>query len=149
PGQLAYQFANLAFIAGFGAVVSVALAREGVVARLTGPFLVLLAIPMIPLYGLGGLGEIPTTFFLLVAVLALARAVAAPERSPWWVLAASLAFGAAFTTKTFAAGAAGALAAGAACVLAAAPNRRVRWQVLLAGGGAGAVVVAREVYRLI
>src|SRR5690606_24150010 len=55
----------------------------------------------------------------------------------------------AFTTKTFAAGAAGALAAGAACVLAAAPNRRVRWQVLLAGGGAGAVVVAREVYRLI
>ena len=62
------------------------------------------------------------SFFLFAALLALAEAVRTPERAPWWVLGASVAFGAAVTTKTFATGSLAALAVGGVCVLLAAPT---------------------------
>ena len=148
-GQFAYQFANLVFIAAVGVIVSLVLWRESALVRLVGPFVALLAVPWIPLYGLGGLGEIPTSFFLFAAVLALVQAVRSVERSPWWVLVAFVAFGAAFATKTFAVGATATMAVGLVCVLLAVPTRRLRWQVVLATGGAVVVVLAREVHRLL
>jgi hypothetical protein len=148
PGQFAYQFANLAFIAGLSAVVSLMLAREGLVLRLAGPALVLVAVPAVPTYGLGGLGEVPTTFFLFAAVLALVEAVRSPLRAPWWVLGASIAFGAAIATKTFSVGASGAMAVGLLCVVLAVPTRRLRAQVLLISGAGVLVLAARETHRL-
>ncbi len=148
PGQFSYQFGNLVFVGGFLAVVSLMLRRESIGLRLVGPALVLIAVPLIPTYGLGGLGEVPTTFFLFAAVLALVEAVRSPPRAPWWVLAASVAFGAAFTTKTFAVGASAALATGLLCVVVAAPTRRLRWRVVLATVAAPLIVVAREIHRL-
>jgi len=147
--QLAYQLANLVFVAGLLAVVAFVLRRESLAVRLAGPALVLLAAPMISTYGLGGLGEVPMTFFLLCAVAALVEAVRTPRLAPWWVLGASVAYGAALATKTFAIGAAGALALGGVCVLVAAPTRRLRWQVLLAAGGVALLPVVRELHRLV
>jgi hypothetical protein len=148
PGQLAYQFANLVFIAGFSAVVSLMLAREGLVLRVAGPALVLIAVPVIHTYGLGGLGEVPTTFFLFTAVLALVEAVRSPERAPWFTLGGSIAFGAAIATKTFSVGASGAMAVALLCVVLAAPTRRLRGQVLLISGAGVLVIAARELHRL-
>jgi hypothetical protein len=89
------------------------------------------------------------TFFLLCAVAALVEAVRAPRLAPWWVLGASLAYGAALATKTFAIGAAGALAVGGACVLVSSPTRRLRWQSLLAAGGVALLPLVRELHRLL
>jgi hypothetical protein len=147
--QLAYQLANLVFVAGFLAVVAFVLRRESLAVRVAGPALVLLAAPMISTYGLGGLGEVPMTFFLLCAVAALVEGVRTPRLAPWWVLGASVAYGAALATKTFAIGAAGAVAVGGVCVLVAAPTRRLRWQALLAAGGVALLPVARELHRLV
>jgi hypothetical protein len=147
--QLAYQLANLVFVAGFLAVVAFVLRYESPAVRVAGPALVLLAAPMISTYGLGGLGEVPMTFFLLCAVAALVEAVRTPRLAPWWVLGASLAYGAALATKTFAIGAAGALAVGGACVLVSAPTRRLRWQSLLAAGGVALLPLVRELHRLL
>ncbi|HSJ19743.1 MAG TPA: hypothetical protein VK964_04125 [Nocardioidaceae bacterium] len=146
--QFAYQFSNLVFVAAFSITVSLLLLRESAVVRIVGPFVVLLTVPLIPIYGLGGLGEIPTSFFLFAAILALVEAVRSPKRSPQWVLGASVAFGAAVATKTFAVGAAGVVAMGLVCVVLAAPSRRVRWQVVLAAGGVAVVPVVREAHRL-
>lgn len=145
--QFAYQFSNLVYLAAFAGIVSVLLVRESAAVRIAGPFVVLLAVPDIPVYGLGGLGEVPTSCFLFAAILALIEALRSPLRSPWWVLGAAVAFGAAVATKTFAVGAAGVLAVGLACVVLAAPTRRLRWQVVLAAGAAALVPVAREVHR--
>jgi hypothetical protein len=146
--QFGYQFSNLVYIAGLAAVIFVLLREQHVVVRIVGPLFVLLAVPGIWRYGLGGLGEIPTSFFLFAAVLALAEAVRSPQRAPWWVFGGFAAFGAAFATKTFAQGAVIALATGLLCVLLAAPTRRIRWQVVLAAGGVALVPVARELHRL-
>ena len=147
--QLAYQLANLVFVAGLLAVVAFVLRRESLTVRVAGPGLVLLAAPMVSVYGLGGLGEVPMTFFILCAVAGLVEAVRTPRQAPWWVLGASVAYGAALATKTFALGAAGALAVGGLCVLVAAPTRRLRWQALLAAGGVALLPVARELHRLV
>jgi hypothetical protein len=147
--QLAYQLANLVFVAGLLAVVAFVLRRESLPVRVAGPGLVLLAAPMVSVYGLGGLGEVPMTFFILCAVAGLVEAVRTPRHAPWWVLGASVAYGAALATKTFALGAAGALAVGGLCVLVAAPTRRLRWQALLAAGGVALLPVARELHRLV
>jgi Dolichyl-phosphate-mannose-protein mannosyltransferase len=146
--QFAYQFANILCIAALAAIVF-ALLRDNPVTRTVGPALVLLGIPLIWLYGLGGLGEIPTCMFLFAAVLALGEAVQAPKRAPVLVFGAFVAFGAAFATKTFAQGAGVALAAGLVCVLVAAPTRRLRWQVALAATGAALIPAVRELHRLI
>ena len=76
------------------------LAREHLVVRLLGPAVVLLTVPLIAPFGLGGLGEVPTTAFLFVSVLCFAQAVRFPDKAPWWVVGASASFGGAFTTKT-------------------------------------------------
>jgi hypothetical protein len=146
--QFAYQFVNLLCIAVLAAIVF-ALLRDNAVTRTVGPLLVLLGIPLIWIYGLGGLGEIPTCMFLFAAVLALGEAVRVPKWAPLLVFGAFVAFGAAFATKTFAQGAGVALAAGLVCVLLAAPTKRLRWQVVLAAGGAALVPAARELHRLI
>lgn len=147
-GQFAYQFSNLVFLAGFVAVTVLILWKHPAL-RVAAPLLVLLAIPGIPLYGLSGLGEIPTSFFLFGAVLALVQAVRLPDRAPHWVLAASVAFGAAIATKTFAVGAAGALLAGLACALVAVPTWRQRRHVILACGGVVLVPTLQELLRLV
>jgi hypothetical protein len=146
--QFAFQSANLAFIVAFAAVIYLML-REHVVLRVLGPSLVLLAAPAVSLYGLGGLGEIPMSFFLFAALLALAEAVRTPERAPWWVLGASVAFGAAVTTKTFATGSLAALAAGGVCVLVAAPTRRLRLQIVAAGAAVAVLPIIRELHKLV
>jgi len=145
--QFAYQFANILCIAVL-AVIVFALLRDNPVTRTVGPVLVLLGIPLIWLYGLGGLGEIPTCMFLFAAVLALGEAVRVTKRAPLLVFGAFVAFGAAFATKTFAQGAGVALVTGLVCVLLAAPTRRLRWQIALAAAGAALVPAARELHRL-
>ena len=147
--QLAYQFTNLVFLAGFLAVVAFVLRRESLAVRFLGPGVVLMASPMVSTYGLGGLGEVPMTFFILCAVAALVEAVRTPRRAPWWVLGASVAYGAALATKTVAIGAAGALAVAGACVLVAAPTRRLRWLAVLAGAGVVLLPMVRELHRLV
>jgi hypothetical protein len=117
--------------------------------RVVGPWVVLLTAPVVSLYGLGGLGEIPVTAFMLAAVLALAQAVRVPERAPWWVAGAALAYGAALATKTFSSGAAPALAAGGLCVLAAAPTRRLRLQIVAAGAAVALLPVVRELHKVL
>ena len=158
-GQLGYQSANLLYIAGFAAAVALLL-REGNrsgrdkadvsahALQVVGPALVLLGVPSIGVYALGGLGEVPTTFFLLVAVLAVAGALRSIERAPRWVFGASVAFGAALATKTFAVGATVALAAGLVAVLVTVPTRRARAQVLLATAGTALVPAVRELHKL-
>ena len=142
------QFANILCIAVL-AVIVFALLRDNPVTRTVGPVLVLLGIPLIWLYGLGGLGEIPTCMFLFAAVLALGEAVRVTKRAPLLVFGAFVAFGAAFATKTFAQGAGVALVTGLVCVLLAAPTRRLRWQIALAAAGAALVPAARELHRLL
>jgi hypothetical protein len=146
--QLAYQFANLAFLAGLLAVVAFILRREHVAVRIVGPGVVLMAAPTVSTYGLGGLGELPMMFFILCAASGLVEAVRTPHRAPFWVLGASIAYGAALATKTFALGAAGALMAAGLCVLVAAPTRRLRWQSVLAAAGVAVLPLAREAHRL-
>jgi hypothetical protein len=146
--QFAFQFANLAFVAAFAAVVFLML-RDHAVLRVVGPLVVLLSAPSVALYGLGGLGEIPMSFFLLAALLALAEGVRAPDRAPWWVVGAAVAFGAAVTTKTFATGALAALAAGGVCVLVAAPTRRLRLQIVAASAAVAVLPIVRELHKLL
>jgi hypothetical protein len=148
PGQFAYQFANLAFIAALCVIVSIMLAREHLAVRLVGPAVVLMAMPLIAPFGLGGLGEVPTTAFLFLCVLCFVQAVRFPDKAPWWVAGASASFGGAFTTKTFSVGASGAVAVGLVCVLLAAPTWRIRRRVVLASGAGVLLVVARELHRL-
>jgi hypothetical protein len=146
--QLALQFANLTFVAAFAAVVFFLL-REHKVLRVVGPWIVLLTAPVVSLYGLGGLGEIPVTAFMLASILALAQAVRVPERAPWWVAGAALAYGAALATKTFSTGAAPALAAGGVCVLVAASTRRRRLQILGAGAAVALLPLIREGHKVL
>jgi hypothetical protein len=146
--QFAFQLANLLFVAAFAAVIYLML-RDRPVMRVVGPALVLLVAPSVALYALGGLGEIPVSFFLLLTVLALVEGVRTPERAPWWVAGAGLAFGAAVTTKTFATGALAALALGGVCVLVAAPTRRLRLQVVAAGAAVAVLPVVRELHKLV
>jgi 4-amino-4-deoxy-L-arabinose transferase-like glycosyltransferase len=145
--QFAFQLANLLFVAAFAAAVYWML-RDRPVLRVVGPALVLLVAPSVALYALGGLGEIPVSFFLLLTVLALVEGVRTPERAPWWVLGAGLSFGAAVTTKTFATGALPALALGGLCVLVAAPTRRLRLQVVAAGAAVAVLPIVRELHKL-
>lgn len=147
--QFAYQFASLAFIGGLLVAVSVLLRREPLVVRVLGPAVVLMASPSIPIFGLGALGEVATTFFFFAMILAFVQAVRSPERAPLWVVVAGLAFGAAYTTKTFAIGGVGALAVGVLCVLAAARTKRQRLLVLAATAAVAAVPVGNELYRLV
>ena len=145
--QLGLQFANLAFIAGFATVVFLLL-REHRVLRVVGPSVVILTAPVVSLYGLGGLGEIPVTTFMLLAILALAQAVRVPTRAPLWVAGAALAYGAALATKTFSSGAVLALAAGGVCALVAAPTKRLRLQTIAAGASVALLPVVREVHKV-
>ncbi len=144
--QFAFQFANLVFIAAFSVVVY-ALLRDHKVLRVVGPILVLLAMPGASLYGLGGLGEVPVSFFMFGALLFLVEAVRRPERAPWWVAAAAASFGGAVTTKTFATGAIPAMAIGGLCVLVAAPTRKLRLQIIAAGAAVALLPVVREVHK--
>ncbi|HEY8525564.1 MAG TPA: hypothetical protein VIL48_11400 [Acidimicrobiales bacterium] len=147
--QLAYQLTNLLAVAGLAGVVA-ALVRERPVLRVVGPGLVLLAAPTIAVYGLGALGEVPMTAFLLASVLALAAAVRAPERAVRWLFVAGLAFGAAFATKTFAQGAAGGFAVGVAGALVAVAGWPARARALAATvAGVLAVPALRELHRLV
>jgi len=145
---LGFQAANLLFV-GLCAALVARLLRDHPVLRLVGPTLVLVGVPSIAVYALGGLGEVPTTTFLLAAVLALAAALRSPEQAPRWVFGAAVAFGAALATKTFAIGAAAGLAAGLAPVLLAAPTRRDRVRVALATLGVGVVPAVRELHKLV
>lgn len=142
------QAANLLFVGVCAALVAVLL-RDHPVLRLVGPALALLGVPSIAIYALGGLGEVPTTAFLLAAVLALAAALRSPERAPQWVFGAAVAFGAALATKTFAIGAAAGLGAGLVPVLLAAPGRRDRVRVVLATSGVAVLPAVRELHRLL
>lgn len=146
--QLAYQLPNLLAVAGLSAAVFLLL-RDHPVLRVVGPTLTLLTAPTIAVYGLGALGEVPMTAFVLASVVALTAAVRTPERAPRWVFAAALAFGAALATKTFAQGAALAFAFGLGCVLVAAPTGRIRAQALAATGGVVLVPALRELHRLV
>ncbi|HMG40714.1 MAG TPA: hypothetical protein VK611_05265 [Acidimicrobiales bacterium] len=147
--QLGYQAANLLFVAGFAVTVALLLRARPRWLRAAGPVVVLLGVPSIGVYALGGLGEVPTTFFLFLAVLAIAAALRSIERAPLWVLGASVAFGAALATKTFAVGAAAALAVGVAAVLLTVPTRRTRVQVVLATAGVALVPAVRELHKLV
>jgi hypothetical protein len=149
PGQLGYQAANLLFVGAVAATVVLLLRERHPLLRAVAPVVVLLGVPSIAVYALGGLGEVPTTSFLLAAVLALAAALRAPERAPQWVFGASVAFGAALATKTFAIGAAAGLGAGLVAVLLAAPTRRERGRVALATAGVVLVPAVRELHKLV
>jgi hypothetical protein len=146
--QLGYQFTNLIFIAALAGVVFYLL-RSHAVLRVVGPLLVLLALPRIAVYGLGGLGEIPMTALVLGAVLGLTEAVRSPGHAPRWAFGAFVAFGAALATKTFAQGAVVGLTVGLLCVLLAVPTERLRWKVVLATSGALVAPAIREVHRLL
>jgi hypothetical protein len=146
PNQFAFQFANLVFIAAFSVVIY-AMLRDHKVLRVLGPILVLLAMPAASLYGLGGLGEVPVSFFMFGSVLFLVEAIRRPERAPWWVAAAAASFGGAVTTKTFATGAIPPLAVGGLCVLVAAPTRKLRLQIIAAGAAVALLPVIREVHK--
>jgi hypothetical protein len=147
--QFAYQLANLLAIAGLAAAVFLLLRDHHPALRLAGPALVLLTAPTISVYGLGALGEVPITAFVLAAVVALGAAVRTPAQAPRWVFVAALAFGAALATKTFAQGAAPAFAVGLACALVGAPSGRVRVRALAATAGVVLVPALRELHRLI
>jgi hypothetical protein len=146
--QFGYQLANLVFVAAFAAVVYLLL-RQHAVLRIVGPSLVLLGVPQIAGIGLGGMGEVPTSAFLFGAVLALVEAVRSPQQAPWWVLGASLSYGAAIATKTFAIGAMVAFAVGLLCVLVGVTGRRPRWQVMAAAAGVALAPAVQEVHRLV
>ena len=147
-GQLGYDFANLAFVAGFALAVALLL-RDHRRLQVVGPALVLVGAPSIASYALGGMGEVPTTFFLFLAVLAIAAALRSLEHAPRWVFGASVAFGAALVTKTFAIGAAGAMALGVAAVLVATPTARRRGRIALATAGVVVVPAMWELYKLV
>lgn len=147
--QFTHQFANLAFIGLFGAVVWWLLKDVSRVLAAATPFVLLVLLPQPFEHALGGFGEIPALSLVLLALglLAAAAGEEGADRALRLLSWSMVAWGLALITKTYMVGSGAALAVGVAALLAV---RRLPWRRVLARLPLAAVpVVAFEAYKLV
>lgn len=146
--ELSLQIPNLVFVAALSIVLLKILPAH---CRLGGAApLLLLGVPQIWGFALGGLGEVPTFVFQLLAVLLLARGITSTNRvtQTWLQLASFCLAGVAAVTKTVGLAILPALAG--MVFLQRVLRREPRWPLDAASvGAATAPIAAFEVFRLV